>query len=212
MRYWKWDDPKCLLLCLTEIMVWGTVWLDNRFSFLPKFLTQVPQYRTIETGGHKGGIHLHECTYSAGVGNLSKSDYFCSQGRASHHIEDANIWSEECCPYLHWYMDQKTIYSLTVMAGRQLALIGTPVLQIDVYRCYWFYCQISVDTSMLLVQDFTLFGGSYKMLPSESIILIWMELMMLCQELTKGGSYCKGSASWVPLLVTSQERPKPKWA
>lgn len=86
------------------------------------------------------------------------------------------------------------------MAGRQLAQMGTPVLQVAVYRWYLFYCWILVETSMLLVQGFTLFQGKYKMWPPSNIILILMELTTP----TKGGSYCKGSASWVPLLVVSQ--------
>lgn len=138
--------------------------------------------------------------------HLSKTDYFCRQLRASfcspgdHRMEDVNIRSEEFCPYLHWYMDQKTIYSFIIMTGRQPAQMGTSVLQVAVYRWYCFYSWILVETSMLLIQDFTLFRGNYKMWPPSNVILILMELTTF----TKGGSYCKGSASWVPLLVMSQ--------
>lgn len=73
------------------------------------------------------------------------------------------------------------------MAGRQLAQIGEYVLQIVVYKYYRF--KISADTSMLLVHDFNFFKGNYKILPSNSLILFWMELMML--SLTKGAHIAK---------------------
>lgn len=82
------------------------------------------------------------------------------------------------------------------MAGKQLAQIGTHVLQTAVYK-YKFYWEISSDISMLLVQDFTFFKGNYRILLSNSIILFWMELMMLSlaneghiAKLVSGGCFC----------------------
>lgn len=93
-------------------------------------------------------------------------------------------YQEHC---LYWYVDQKTIYSLLLMAGRQLAQIGAHLLQTAVYKYYRF--KIPADTATLLVHDFTFFKGNYKILPSNSLILFWMELMML--SLTKGAHIAK---------------------
>lgn len=121
--------------------------------------------------------------------HVIKSDYFCGQYKTNfwRTRESSCRGYQEHYPYLHWYLDQKTIYLLFLMAGRQPAQIGTHVLQTAVYKYYRF--KISADTSTLLVHDFTFYKGNCKILPSNSLILFWMELMML--SLTKGAQIAK---------------------